>query len=235
MSKFIFFSWTAFAGTHLYMSHPPNREYIIKHYFEGDEKKYLAAYSGISLAIFTPMTIYYIARGRGTGKVFWNNENSFFFRNLSRGIKGLALLTASQINSNPSAAPKLEDGRKNPEVQGISRITRHAAFTSFALWGIANCITRGFATDLLFWGGFPLFHLIGSVHQDYRQKLQTHSREYFDKTSLLPFKAIIEGRNSLPKALEEMSIQRAAIALLIGGVIMFVNKKYAARLISKGK
>ena len=51
---------------------------------------------------------------------------------------------------------------------------------------------------MVFWSAFPVFWIVGSLHQDYRKKLEGQlPNEFWQKTSLLPFKAIIEGRNSL--------------------------------------
>jgi uncharacterized membrane protein len=51
---------------------------------------------------------------------------------------------------------------------------------------------------------------------------------YYDQTSILPFKAIIEGRNDAGKAFNEMSLQGfyASLALL---AIIFARKPLLAR------
>lgn len=58
------------AGSHLYMSDPPNRADLIR-LAKGDEKTFIAGYSLVSLGIFVPTTWYWM-RHRGTGMRIWN-------------------------------------------------------------------------------------------------------------------------------------------------------------------
>lgn len=60
----------AIAGTHLYMSDPPNRADLIR-LAKGDEKTFITGYSLVSLGIFVPTTWYWM-RHRGTGMRIWN-------------------------------------------------------------------------------------------------------------------------------------------------------------------
>jgi uncharacterized membrane protein len=64
--------------------------------------------------------------------------------------------------------------------------------------------------------------LVGSAHQDYRLQ-KVLPAQFYEQTSILPFKAIWEGRNSLQKAAEEFSLQTAAIAVTLGAFFKFRN------------
>ena len=68
-----------------------------------------------------------------------------------------------------------------------------------------DAVARGIAQemerdpDVIFFGGFALFSLVGCAHQDARKRA-TRGAElaaYFAETSLLPFGAILAGRNRL--------------------------------------
>ena len=76
--------WGAFVGTHMYMSHPGNREDLIRQI--GDEsapscphgswltrrpEKFLLVYSAVSLGTFVPTTMLWW-RSRGSGVRLWN-------------------------------------------------------------------------------------------------------------------------------------------------------------------
>lgn len=66
--------------------------------------------------------------------------------------------------------------------------------------------------------GFVATWVIGSSHQDWRHKV-TNSRpkEYFDKTSFVPFWAIIRGDNSLAETVKELRwgvVLPAAVAIV---------------------
>jgi uncharacterized membrane protein len=99
------------------------------------------------------------------------------------------------------------------EVKGIYRISRHALFLSFAFLGAGNLFLRGALSDILFWGSFPAFWTVGSMHQDSRLE-KTLPKSFYEQTSLLPFQAVWEGRQDLKVALKEMDGRAVAIALI---------------------
>jgi uncharacterized membrane protein len=80
---------------------------------------------------------------------------------------------------------------------------------SFAFMGVGNLLTRGFLSDVLFYSFFPLYTVVGSAHQD--QRVGFHP-----DTSLLPFAAVLEGKQDLKKALNEMNPKAAAVAIMSG-------------------
>ena len=106
-----------------------------------------------------------------------------------------------------------EEAVKSVEVEGIYRVSRHSTFMSFALLGIGKLFTRGFMSDIIFWGMFPAFWLVGSLHQDQRLK-ETMPAEFFEKTSLLPFMAVYEGKQKMDDIKKEFQPKAAAIALI---------------------
>ena len=86
--------------------------------------------------------------------------------------------------------------REDPVVvKGVHLITRHSVFMAAGLFGLVHLIPNGFASDIAFFAGFPVFALIGCIHQDQR-KLVTDSERYADfhaATPLIPF----TGKNTL--------------------------------------
>jgi uncharacterized membrane protein len=77
----------------------------------------------------------------------------------------------------------------------------------------------GFMTDVLFFGGFTLFAIIGCAHQDARKQREEGERlsGFMAETSLLPFVAILSGRNRL--VFQELPWLHLAIGL---GVALFL-------------
>ena len=61
-------------------------------------------------------------------------------------------------------------------VKGVLRITRHPLFAGLALWGLAHVLVNGFLSDVVFFGGFPLFSLLGGAHQDARKQIEQMPR-----------------------------------------------------------
>lgn len=91
---------------------------------------------------------------------------------------------------------------KPVEVRGINFITRHAVFMAAGLFGLIHLIPNGFASDVAFFAGFPIFAIVGGLHQDQR-KLITDAERYsafHAATPLIPF----SGKETL-RGLRELS------------------------------
>ena len=85
------------------------------------------------------------------------------------------------------------------QVRGIQRITRHPMLWSFALWALVHVIGNGDLASLIFFGTFAISAFLGMPSID--RKLAARSPEAAAKlraeTSILPFGAIMAGRNRL--------------------------------------
>ncbi|MBM3589362.1 MAG: hypothetical protein FJX33_16555 [Alphaproteobacteria bacterium] len=85
------------------------------------------------------------------------------------------------------------------QVRGIQRITRHPMLWSFALWALVHVIGNGDLASLIFFGTFAISAFLGMPSID--RKLAARSPEAAAKlraeTSILPFGAIMTGRNRL--------------------------------------
>jgi uncharacterized membrane protein len=161
--------WAGFAGTHLVMSHPGMREKIVEKV--GGEQNFLGLYSVVAFTTLAPPVFLYY-RYRKTAPPYNPGQLASL---LGIGISSLGALTFTQSIAAPSPTSKQEQERvahlqgqieaKDSEAKGIVRISRHSMFMSFALLGLGQMIIYKRAPDLAFWGGFPLFWLIGSIHQ----------------------------------------------------------------------
>ncbi len=60
---------------------------------------------------------------------------------------------------------------------------------------------------------FPAFWIVGSLHQDERLKM-TMPASFFEQTSVLPFQAVYEGKQSMDDIKKEFNGKAAAIALI---------------------
>jgi len=86
--------------------------------------------------------------------------------------------------------------------RGVVRITRHALFMGIAVWAVGHVIVNGWLSDVLFFGGFAVFSVVGAAHQDARKRVTDHERlrAFFAETSMLPFAAIVGGRTEFVAA-----------------------------------
>jgi uncharacterized membrane protein len=192
--------WLAFALSHMLLSSVRLRPRIVAAI---GPAAFQAGYSLIALAIFVPLVWTYFDH-KHQGPMLWAipiGDGLHWVMNIGMGV-AFVLLIGGVVNASPaSMTAERSDGPAKPS--GIHFITRHAVFMGTGLFGLLHLIPNGFATDVAFFGGFPLFALAGSIHQD-RRKLQTDAlryRAFHDATPLLPFtgKETMRGLRELSK------------------------------------
>jgi uncharacterized membrane protein len=111
-------------------------------------------------------------------------------------LPAFILFVASVATPNPTAvAGKL--GGAGP--RGIQRITRHPMLWSFALWGLVHLIGKGSLGGVFFFGAFLVTALVGmpSIDQKVAARDSGMWARLAPSTSILPFRAILAGRNHL--------------------------------------
>ena len=114
-------------------------------------------------------------------------------------LPAFLLLVAGLRPSNPTlaGADQLLGGLL-PDV-GITRVTRHPGLWVFTLWAAAHMIANGDVATLLLASAILLTALNGmvSIDRKKRHKLGAAYAEFERKTSIIPFVAILQGRNEL--------------------------------------
>jgi len=98
------------------------------------------------------------------------------------------LLVSGVLTPSPSSISASTDS-KGQKPKGVQKLTRHAVFMAMGIFGMIHLVPNGYATDVAFFSGFPLFVLLGSIHQD-RRKLRPANSEYrafYAATPLVPF------------------------------------------------
>jgi len=212
--------WLGFAITHILMSSVSLRPRLAG--VLGD-RGFQGVYSLVALAFFVPLVMVYFDH-KHEGALLWTiavGPGLRWLINIGMGV-AFVLLIAGVMNASPAsmtAAPA--DGPA--QHSGVHFITRHAVFMATALFGILHLIPNGYATDIAFFAGFPVFVLIGSIHQD-RRKLATDPERYqayHDATPLIPF----SGANTL-RGLKEMS----KLAVVIGIVVTILLRYFHTNL-----
>lgn len=111
-------------------------------------------------------------------------------------LPAFVLFVASVATPNPTAvAGKL--GEAGP--RGIQRVTRHPMLWSFALWGLVHLIGKGSLGGVFFFGAFLVTALVGMPSIDHKVAARDPGMwaRLAASTSILPFKAIVAGRNRL--------------------------------------
>jgi uncharacterized membrane protein len=178
--------WLAFGIGHVLLSSRGPRARLIGWL---GERGFLGLYSLVALATFVPLVSVYFAH-KHQGALLWAPGVVAWGLWLIYGVMGVAfvLLVAGGLTPSPTSMTASADAAGSPP-RGIHLITRHAFFMATALFGLAHLVPNGYATDVAFFAGFPLFVLLGSIHQDRRKLSDPAStyRGFFEATPLLPF------------------------------------------------
>ncbi|MCA3324595.1 MAG: hypothetical protein INF75_11680 [Roseomonas sp.] len=118
------------------------------------------------------------------------------------------------------------EGLVGQQVRGIQRITRHPVLWSFALWALVHVLGNGDLASVIFFSTFAVSALIGMPSID--RKLAARDPEAATKlqaaTSILPFGAILAGRNRL--VLAEIGWLTPALALLGWAVTLHFHARF---------
>ena len=174
--------WLGFAATHIGLSSTPLRQRLVARL---GENPFRGVYSLISFAFFVPLIWVYFTH-KHAGPWLWA---------LARGVPlllvmyiGMAvtfvLVIGSLVRPSPGA---VVPGSATP--RGVQRITRHPLFMGLALFGLLHLLPNSSTADIVFFGGFPIFSLIGGWHQDQRKLADGPAsyREFYQSTPFLPF------------------------------------------------
>ena len=189
--------WGAFAGSHILLSSTPVRSRLVARIGEGP---FAGAYSLIALVFFSLLVWAYLTN-KHAGPWLWTVAMTEPLRWVVYLVMGTALVLIMCGVVQPS--PALIGQKSAGEPAGILLITRHPVFMGWGLGGLVHLLPNGTAADLAFFGGFALFAVVGSAHQD-RRKLAAGVpgyEEFCARTPFLPFTGgrTLEGLRGLPK------------------------------------
>jgi uncharacterized membrane protein len=134
------------------------------------------------------------------------------------------LFFTAGLSRNPTGIAG--EGLAAQQVRGIQRITRHPMLWSFALWALVHVLGNGDLASVIFFGTFAISALIGMPSID--RKLAARDPEAAAKlqavTSILPFGAIMAGRNRL--VLAEIGWVAPVLALLGWAVTLHFHARF---------
>jgi uncharacterized membrane protein len=199
----VLLSWLAFAATHLVPSSLAIRGTLIGRL---GERGFRALYSVVALGTFALLVRVYWTN-RHVGPLLWNGATVPGLHALAIILSAIAfvLLVAPFFQTSPPGPPR--------HALGVTRIVRHPVFAAFGLWGLAHTLVNGYLSDVIFFGGWVAFWFIGGSRQDARKRVLETDRfaPFYAETSLLPFGAIVSGRNRL--VLREIPLRGVAVGL----------------------
>jgi uncharacterized membrane protein len=171
--------WVAFAGTHMVLSSIAVRRALVARL---GEPAFLGIYSLVAFACFVPLVWTYFA-SKHAGPLLWSIPIGTPLRwTIYVGMAvAFVLVVAGLVRPSPAS---ITPG--DPTPRGAMLLTRHPLFMGVGLFGLLHLVPNGHAADVAFFGGFPLFALIGCRHQDQR-KLATGPAAYDRFVADTPF------------------------------------------------
>lgn len=181
------------------------------------EQGYLAAFSILSLAALIWMIMAFNASG--SGGYLWYHAGKIQYVTAALMFIALVLGIGGLIGANPtSVGGKVSDS--GDPATGFLRITRHPFLVSVVIWSIAHLIVRGEMRAIVFFGGLGVLAAVGTVLIDAKtaRRLGPEWERFRDATSIIPFLAIIQGRNRF--SFSELKIWRLAIGVVVFALIL---------------
>ncbi len=129
--------------------------------------------------------------------VFWVASIGYRWVMAALMLPAFLLFFASVTAPNPTAVAA--EAALALEPRGITRVTRHPMLWSFTLWAVLHAGANGDSASLIFFAAFAVTTLLGmpSIDGKLRAKRPAEWAGFAGATSIIPFAAILAGRNRL--------------------------------------
>lgn len=175
------------------------------------ERAYLAVFSLASLGGIVWLALSYNTAIAVGSDVLW--DLGVGVKHLGFILVGLAFLLGvpGLMTANPTTVGM--ESAAAQDAMGVLRITRHPFLWSVALWAAFHLAANGDAASLVFFGTFLALAVLGTFSIDAKRarKMGPAWTAFAQRTSNVPFAAILGGRNALKLA--ELLGWRQAVAI----------------------
>ena len=127
----------------------------------------------------------------------------------------MILWIAGFSTPNATTAGQADVLKEAEPARGIAKISRHPANVGFALWALTHIVVNGDVAALIVFGGILVLAIAGTWHIEKRRAALNPEgwARLTAVTSIIPFVAIMQGRNRV--TLSEIGYGRIAIALVL--------------------
>ncbi|WP_430398830.1 NnrU family protein [Ferrovibrio sp.] len=181
------------------------------------EARYRGIFSGLS-AVSLAFLIW--AFGRAPYVEFWAPSPALAVVPLLVMPVALLFLVAALRPSNPTLAGPDMLLKGTLPVLGFTKVTRHPMLWGFSLWAVSHMVANGDAAAWLFFGAFLVTALNGMVSIDRKRaaKFGEDWQVFIGKTSIIPFAAMLEGRQRF--RLNDLGMVNIAVTVVLYAVIL---------------
>lgn len=185
------------------------------------ERAYLGLFSLASLGGIVWLALSYNATAAIGSDLLWDFGPGV--RHMGLVVVALAFFLGVPGLMMPNPTTVGMEGAVTREVTGVLRITRHPFLWSVALWAAFHLLANGDAASVVFFGTFFVLAVLGTFSIDAKRarKMGATWAPFAQRTSNVPFGAILAGRNSLN--LGELASWRQAVALVAFLGVLFAH------------
>lgn len=210
-----------FVGIHLFVSGTRLRDRIVGAIGEGP---YAGLFSLASLGCIIWLSVAFSRASGATLTVLWIPQPWWQQVAMAVTLVAFVLAVLGLTAKNPTSAGQagLVD---DPDIaKGIVRVTRHPFLFGALLWALTHIAVNGDVASLIFFGTFAVLGVAGppSIDAKRARALGPRWQPFAQKTSIVPFAAIVSGRNSLK--LGEIGVARPLAAVAIYLAFLFGHK-----------
>ena len=181
----------AIAHSGLAALRPPAEKYL-------GARLYRVIFALVSLPMAVALIIYFFNH-RYDGLQLWQVQAVPGVRTTVWGLSAISFLFLYPATFNLLEIAAIQQPQVHLYETGIIRITRHPQLVGQVIWCLAHTLWIGTSFTLITSVGLVLHHLFGVWHGD--RRLQSRYGSAFnsvkDRTSVMPFLAIIQGRQTL--------------------------------------
>ncbi|MDK2412228.1 NnrU family protein [Aphanizomenon sp. PH219] len=159
---------------------------------------YRIIFALISLPLAVILIVYFFNH-RYDGQQLWQLQDITGVKTLVWVLSAISFLLLYPATFNLLEIAAIQKPQVHLYETGIIRITRHPQMVGQVIWCVAHTLWLGTSFTLVTSIGLILHHIFGVWHGD--RRLSQRYGEAFEvvkqRTSIIPFQAIIDGRQSL--------------------------------------
>lgn len=156
---------------------------------------YRVIFALVSITLALPLFIYYFNH-RYDGIILWQLQDVWGVHEFVLFLSGFAFFFLYPATFNLLEIAAIAKPQVRLYEVGITRVCRHPQLIGMTLWSIAHTVWIGTSFALVTSIGLISYHLFGVWHGDKRllARYGDSFRELQSRTSIVPFLAIIQGR-----------------------------------------
>jgi uncharacterized membrane protein len=187
------------------------------------ENFYLAAFSLLSLFGIVWLAHAYRVAGyiETWGQLVWFKPIAALLM-----LVAFLLIVLGMTMPNPMAVGGENLLMADAPAQGMQRVTRHPFLWGVAVWAFVHLIANGDVASLILFGSLLALVFVGMISIDAKRKKACgrHWDSYAAATSIIPFQAIKEGRNTL--VIAEFKVWQWIVALVLYLFVMHFHQTW---------